>query len=112
MVEDYRIIIRTCRAEPTGGYKVSRNGKSKPVLESVVRYETRAGTFRPEKWKANALEAIKEAGELELLELVKEYCRAHCAWLRKENALEEHAINCVCGRAYRYWTDFEYKEKC
>lgn len=35
MVEDYRIIIRTCRAEPTGGYKVNRNGKSKPVLESV-----------------------------------------------------------------------------
>lgn len=112
MVEDYSIIIRTCRAEPTGNYKVNRNGKRKPVLESVVRYETRIGNFRPEEWKAKALEAIEEAGELNLLELVKERCRIHCVWLQKENALEEYAINCVCGRAYRYWTDFEYKEKC
>lgn len=79
MVEDYRIIIRTGRAEPTGQYEVNRKGNRKPVLKYTKRYETRAGTFQPEEWKTKALEAIKENGELELLEKVKEYCRNHCA---------------------------------
>lgn len=84
MVEDYRIIIRTGSAEPTGQYEVNRKGNRKPVLKYTERYETRAGTFQPEEWKTKALEAIKENGELELLEKVKEYCRNHCAWLRRE----------------------------
>ena len=110
MVEDYKIIIRTSSAEPTGQYEVNRKGNRKPVLKYTERYETRAGTFRPEEWKTKALEAIKENGELELLEKIKEYCRNHCAWLRRENELEEHTIDCLCGRSYRHWPDFEYEE--
>lgn len=49
MVEDYRIIIRTGRAEPTGQYEVNRKGNRKPVLKYTERYETRAGTFQPEE---------------------------------------------------------------
>lgn len=110
MVEDYRIIIRTGSTEPTGQYIVNRKGNRKPVLKYAERYETRAGTFPPEVWKAKAMEAIKADDELELMEKVKEYCRNHCAWLRRENELEEYAIDCLCGRIYRHWPDFEYEE--
>lgn len=110
MVEEYRIIIITGGAEPTGQYEVNRRGNRKPVLKYTERYETRAGTFQPEIWKAKALRAIKENGELKLLEKVKEHCRNHCVWLRKENELEKYAINCLCGRTYRHWPDFECEE--
>lgn len=110
MVEDYRIIIIIGSAEPTGQYEVTRKGNRKPVLKYTERYETRAGIFRPEVWKAKVMEEIKADDELELLEKVKEYCRTHCEWLKKENELEEYAIDCLCGRIYRCWSDFEYEE--
>ena len=110
MVEDYRIKFHTGRAESTGQYMVNRRGNTKAITKYVERYETPMGEFLPEIWREEAKEEIKAAGEMELLEQVKEHCRNHCAWLKKENELEDYAINCVCNRAYRAWKDFEYEE--
>ena len=110
MGEDYKIEIRTNTSDMTGKYKVDRKGNQKPVTKYVEKYQTPVGTFLPGEWKTKALKAIKEDGETELLENVKEYCREHCAWLRTEKELEEYAISCLCSRAYRHWPDFEYDE--
>lgn len=110
MVEDYKIHIRTHTGEMTGRYKVDRKGKRKPVIKYVEKYQTPVGTFLPGEWKTRALKAIREDGEAELLEKVKEHCREHCAWLRTEKDLEEYAIDCLCSRTYRHWPDFKYEE--
>lgn len=110
MVEDYRIQIREGRAERTGKYEITARGTRREITRFVERYRIPAGVFLPEKWKKQALSAIEAEGEMELLENLKEYCRIHCAWLRKEEEIEEYAIDVLCGRCYRYWKDFEIKE--
>lgn len=110
MIEDYRINFHTGRAEPTGAYTVNRRGNSKAITRYVEYYKTPMGELLPEIWREKAKEEIKAAGEMELLEQVKEHCRTHCAWLKKESELEDHAIDCVCHRAYKAWKDFEYEE--
>jgi hypothetical protein len=51
-------------------------------------------------------EFIEIAGKAELLKTVKDYCREHCAWLKTENDIENHAIDCLLLKAYEYWKDF------
>ena len=51
-------------------------------------------------------ELITLAGKSELLKTVKDYCREHCAWLKTENDIENHAIDCLLLKAYEYWKDF------
>lgn len=51
-------------------------------------------------------EFIEIAGKSELLKTVKDYCREHCAWLKTENDIENHAIDCLLSKAYEYWKDF------
>lgn len=110
MVEDYKIQLIINNAEPTGKYETDKKGKIHPVLKYVTRYQTPAGVFYPEEWNAKALEAIEAYGQMKLLEKLKEYCRLHHAWLRKEAELENHAIDCLCSRAYRNWPEFGYDE--
>lgn len=66
MVEDYRIIIRTGRAEPTGQYEVNRKGNRKPVLKYTEtirntgrhfptgRMENESTRSNQRKWRAGA----------------------------------------------------------
>lgn len=110
MVEDYRIQLRIGRAEGTGHYETTRRGTRREITKYVERYQTPAGTFLPDDWKKKALEAIETEGEMELLESLKEYCKSYCPWLHKEKEIEEHAIDCLCSRAYRHWEDFESAE--
>ena len=110
MVEDYRILTRRGTAERTGSYEITRQGTRRRVVKFVERYETPVGAFLPEKWKKKALEAIGAEGKMKLLENITEYCRKHCAWLYKEEEIEEHAINCLCSQAYRYWGNFKSTE--
>lgn len=110
MVEDYRIRMRTGRAEGTGGYEITKRGIRREITKFVERYETAAGIFLPDEWMKKALGAIEAEGEMSLLESIKEYCRNHCAWLYKEKEVEEYAIDCLCSRAYRHWDDFESTE--
>ena len=110
MLEDYQIQIRIGGAEGTGRYEITRRGTRREITKFTERYQTPAGVFLTERWKEKALESIETEGEKELLESIKEYCRAHCAWLHKEKEIEEYAINCLCSRAYRHWEDFESTE--
>lgn len=110
MLEDYGILMRVDRGEPTGEYFINRRGNKKEVLKYVERYETKIGEFLPEVWREKALEEIKAAGKMELLEKVKEHCKTHCLWLKKDAEQEDHAISCVCSGAYKHWKDFGYKE--
>lgn len=110
MVEEYRIQMRTGRAEPTGQYTITNRGTRKPITRYVHRYHTPMGEFEPEEWKKRALAEIEAENKKELLESIKDYCREHCAWLHKEKDVEEYAIECLCSRAYRQWKDFENGE--
>lgn len=110
MIEDYGIKIRTCATEPTGEYEITRRGTRKAKTKLVERYVSPAGTFLPEEWKKRAMEEIEAAGEMELLKNIKEHCKTHCAWLHKEEEIEEYAISCLCHRSYRAWEKFESKE--
>lgn len=107
MIEDYQIKSRTGVTEKTGEYEITRRGTRRAKTRFVERYVTPAGIFLPEEWRKRALDAIEAEGELPLLERLKEYCGGHCAWLHTEKDLEEHAIECLCDRVYRYWDDFE-----
>lgn len=110
MVEDYRIMYYTGTEEGTGRYETTKRGKLREIKKYVERCRTPAGDFLPEQWKRKALEAIEEEGEMELLESIKEHCRAHCAWMHKEKEVEEYAIDCLCNRSYRHWKDFKNTE--
>lgn len=110
MVEDYRIYHRVGRVEKTGGYEITRLGTRREKSRYVERFKTPMGELLPEVWRKKALEEIRKAGELDLLERIKDYCREWNRWLRSEAEIEEHAINCLCSRAYRAWENFENNE--
>lgn len=110
MVEDYRVRYRTGRAELTGKRETLKNGRIRWNTKYVYRLSTSAGELLPEVWKQRALEEIEAAGELELLERIKEHCKG-LAWLHKEAEIEEYAIECHCSRAYRAWDGFENDEE-
>lgn len=110
MIEDYRIRMRTGRAEGTGNYEITKRGTRREITKFVERYETAAGIFLPDEWMKKALAAIEAEGEMNLLEQIKDYCRERYGWLRKETEIEEYAIECLCSRAYRCWDDFENTE--
>ncbi len=107
VIENYQIQCRIGRAKPTGRFEVNRFGKRKPILTWSEEYETLAGTFSPAAWKEKAIQTIEADGQTNLLEKIKRYCKEHCVWLKTESDLEEHAIDCLCGRSYKHWPDFK-----
>lgn len=109
MIEDYKIQFHIGRAEPTGEYEILRNGKRRRKTRFVEEIQTPAGIFPPKVWKQKAMSEIENAGELELLEQIREHCR-RLPWLKNEEEIEEHAIGCLCSRAYRHWEDFKDEE--
>lgn len=106
MIEDFTVRIRSGRAEPTGYYEITRRGTRKPVLRYRETYQTKAGNFTPEEWKKRVRQEIEAAGEIEMLEKIKEHCRLVCVWLKKESEIEMYAMECLCSRAYLHWEDF------
>lgn len=110
MLEQYRILVRNGSTEGIGQYEITRRGTRREITRFVERYVTPAGIFLPEEWENRVMTAIETAGEIEILESIKEYCRIHCAWLHKEKEIEEYAMECLCSRAYRAWKDFENTE--
>lgn len=111
MVEDYRIYYRTGRAERTGTYEITMRGTKREKSRYVERYMTPVGELLPEIWREKAMEEIRKAGELDLLERIKDHCREWCGWLRKETEIEDYAISCLCSRAYTHWERFEGTEE-
>lgn len=110
MVEDYKILFRVGRSKPTGKYEITKRGTRREKHVYVSEMKTPTGILLPEVWKQRAMEEIAAAGETDLLEKIKNYCRKKCAWLKTEREIEEHAIDCLCSRAYRHWEDFEDDE--
>lgn len=95
----------------TGCYEITRIGTRRERTVLRETYETPMGEMSHGEWKEKALAEITQQGELDLLEKIQDYCRKHCAWLRKKEETEEYAINCLCSRAYRAWEDFGNTEE-
>ena len=103
MLEDYALRFRTGRAYLVGMEMVGKRQHKK--YEFKMTYQTKIGEFTPEEWKRRAMHEIQKEGETELLERIVKHCREHCAWLHKESDIQEHAIECLCSRAYEHWDD-------
>ena len=111
MVEDYYIRRRDGRLVPTGTYEINRRGNRKEKTRYQETYLTAAGELLPEEWARRTKEAIAAAGEEDITECVKDYCREKLAWLRTEKQLEEYALDIHAGRVYRHWPDFRMEKK-
>lgn len=107
MVEEYAILQRMGRAEPTGKYEYTRMHTRRAVTKFRLRYRTARGEFLPEDWRKVILNEVALDGKEHLLEQIKVHCRNNCAWLRTEDSIEEYALECMASHAYEYWKDFE-----
>lgn len=106
MVEDYRIQYRINKGVPTGKYEITKIGTKREIIKYQEFYQTPIGALLPEDWRRRIKAEIEEAGETELLARLKERCREYCAWIRKEQDLEDYAMDILASRAYLEWTDF------
>lgn len=109
MVEEYAILQRMGRSEPTGKYVNTHMHTRRAVTKFRLRYRTSKGEFLPEDWRQKILDQVTADGKEELLEQIKEHCRNNCAWLHTEDAIEEYALECTASHAYEYWKDFSWK---
>ena len=109
MLEQYAIRLRTI-SHVRNELHTDRNGRPKWKSKCQEMYKTDAGEFLPVAWRETVRKKIMEEGKTQLLEQIKDHCRSHCVWLKNENEIEEHAMECLCSRAYLYWTDFEAEE--
>lgn len=98
-------------AVKTGRLIQLRSGRMVEKTKYQEFYKTSIGTFLPQKWHAMAMAAVEAAGEIPLLEAVKDHCRKNCAWLRTEDEIEEYALDCMTHKAYLHWEDFQTEEK-
>lgn len=95
MVEDYYIQMRTGRAYQTG-----TDCRGKKVFEYRETYKTSVGEFSPQEWRERIRNAIEQAGETEMLDIIKNHCREHCAWLHKEVEISDYAMDILAGRFF------------
>lgn len=109
-LKQYDIHHRLGRGAAIGMPYIDRKGRVKYRIEFKEYYETDAGTFEPDEWKSLVSQAVAEEGKTELLGQIMDHCRTHCAWLNKDSEIEEYAMECLCGEAYKYWKDFGGKE--
>lgn len=103
MVEDYRVKYNTGR-----GYVKGLDIKGKKIYGYQRYYCTeKYGNMEPEKWRKAVMEEIQHSGEEKLLERIKHHCRRHCAWLHKEQEIEDYAMEILASRSYLHWEDFQ-----
>lgn len=113
MLEDYKIKIRTGRAQIVDPipHQMGISGKViQKRYEYVETYKTKAGDLTPGEWRKRALLEIEMEGKMGLLERIKQHCREKCAWIHKDDEVEVHAIECLCSGAYRHWEDFDFED--
>lgn len=106
MLEDYRVLYNVGRSAPTGRYELTRKGTRRMITRYQQYYKTPLGEMLPEAWREKVREEIKNQGEQELFERMKDHCRKYCAWIGKETEVEDYAMECTCSRAYLHWEDF------
>lgn len=98
--------VREFRSEPTGDYRINRNGRRVPVTEGAEYINTvAAGRMKIEDWYHAMEQAVIQEGKTELLDKLIEYCQK-LAWIRTEKAAKEHALECLSSEAYKAWNDF------
>lgn len=105
-MEDLYIRCRFGRAESTGFREKTRRGTFRNVTKFVERYKTDAGVFLHEEWIKIVRECVEASGSQELLERIKEHCRANCVWLKSDTEIESYSLNILVGRIYRHWKGF------
>lgn len=94
-VEDYYIQGRRgC------SYVKGLNAKGKKIIGFKEYYKTNAGEFEPEQWRLKLTEAINYAEENELLQIIKEHCKKHCAWLHTDPEITDYAMDILAGRIF------------
>lgn len=96
------------RCVGTGKYYFTSNGKKKEItVGKNFVHTTAAGVMELDEWRRLMEDAVEREGKRELLNRVVEYCRIHCAWLRRENEIRGYALECLSSEAYRVWSDFK-----
>lgn len=94
---------RLFRIEDTKEYRVARNGRRVRVTEGVEYVQTAgAGQMRLEDWYKSMEKAVQEEGKTELLDDILDQCRK-LAWLRTEEDIRNHALECLSSEAYKHW---------
>lgn len=115
MVEQYKIHHRIGCTIPTGTYELTRRGNRRDVTRYAVIYETDAGMFSPEQWRDELSKAIEADKESDVLGIIADHCRAHCAWLHKEDDIFDYAMEVLASRVFlcgnEHWKDVTDKVK-
>lgn len=94
----------------------SKNPNGSTHREVRVREWVRLpfGMITLEEWRGRVRKAIEENDDDGLFEAIKTHCREHCAWLRKEADVENHALECLVNGAYEAWEErgeFSYSKE-
>lgn len=99
--DDYAVKQNIFRVETVNLDNARKEHRPKDLVSTPL------GELERTKWIELAKQAITEAGETELLNCIKTYCKANCAWLKRTEDLEEYAVRILCNRVYLHWKDFE-----
>lgn len=100
-VEEFKPTSNNFRSEFIG-----KDQSGRKQYRGISFKKTQFGSIEDINYYPLMKEFIEIAGKSELLKTVKDYCREHCAWLKTENDIENHAIDCLLSKAYEYWKDF------
>ena len=115
MVEQYKIHHNIGRAVPTGAYEITRKGNRRAITKYSEVYKTDVGELSPEEWRVKLSEAIVNDKESDVLEVIIDHCREHCAWLHKEADIIDYAVEILASRAFlcgnECWKDVADKVK-
>ena len=95
------------RAEPTGRWIESRNGRRKMETRGVEYITTKAGRFEMSEWHGLLEEAVFCEEQTWLLNIIIKHVRDHCAWLHTEKEIRNYALECLSSDAYKHWKDFK-----
>ena len=100
MVEFYKINHRIGRSVSTGGFEWMKIGETRKIHKFVEIYKTDIGEMPPEQWREKLSNAIVADKETDVLEIIKEHCREHCAWLHSEDEITEYAMDILASRVF------------
>lgn len=89
-VEDFKPASNNFRSEFIG-----KDQSGRKQYRGISFKKTQFGSIEDINYYPLMKEFIEIAGKSELLKTVKDYCREHCAWLKTENDIENHAIDCL-----------------
>ena len=99
--------VREERSFPTKEFYINRTGRKVFLKELVTYIPTRGcGTMKLDDWYEAMEAAVEAEGKTDLLKGIEEHVRRHCAWLRKERQVRQHALECLSGENYLAWDGF------